>query len=151
MFSGVTAQRAGWRASVLIETARPLNQSMAAEAVWAWVKYKDGLEIASARGRVLTRYGMLATHLVEELGCGTAFSSMEFFESLTDALLDVGEGEEALAGGGILEDGFGFAVDGEDDGALDSFELLEEFGGVVAESGEGLGVLVVSIMGVALG
>jgi len=87
---------------------------------------------------------MLATHLVEELGCGTAFSSLEFFESLTDALLDVGEGgeiEEALVGGGILEDGFGFAVDGEDDGALGGFELLEEFGGVVAEGGEGLGVL----------
>jgi len=28
----------GWWASVVIETARPLNQSMAAEAVWAWVK-----------------------------------------------------------------------------------------------------------------
>jgi len=87
---------------------------------------------------------MLTTHLVEELGCGTAFSSLEFFESLTDALLDVGEGgevEEALVGGGILEDGFRFAVDGEDDGALGSFQLLEEFGGVVAEGGEGLGVL----------
>ncbi len=97
-----------------------------------------------ACGRVLTRYGMLATHLVEELGCGTAFSSVEFFQSLTDALLDVGEGgevEEALVGGGILEDGFRFAVDGEDDGALGGFELLEEIGGVVAKGGEGLGVL----------
>jgi len=40
-----------------------------------------------------------------------------------------------------LYDGFGFAVDGEDDGAACFFELLHHLDGVVAEGGEGLDVL----------
>ena len=86
---------------------------------------------------------MLLAHLLEELCGWTAFASVKLFQSLADAFVGVGLGgdvEEALVGGGVLDDGFGFAVDGEDDGALGSFEALHHFDGVVAEGGEGLDV-----------
>jgi len=92
---------------------------------------------------VLTRYAMFLAHLVEELPGWTAFAAMKFFQTLADAFVGVGECsdvEEALVSGGVLDDGFGFAVDGEDDGTLSGFELLHELDGVVAEGGEGLDV-----------
>jgi hypothetical protein len=68
----------------------------------------------------------------------------QIFEALAETFAIVGCGcevEEALVGGGGEDDGFGFAVDGEDDGAAGLFELLHHFDGVVAEGGEGLDVL----------
>lgn len=90
-----------------------------------------------------TRYVIFLSHVVEDFfeRAGAAFPHV--FETLTDAFVDVGCGgevEEALVSGGVLDDGFGFAVDGEDDGALGGFELLHELDGVIAEGGEGLDV-----------
>jgi hypothetical protein len=68
---------------------------------------------------------------------GAAFTIDKLLEPLSDTLAGVccgSEVEEALVGGDVLEDGFEFAVDGEDDGALGGFELLHR---VVAEGGEG--------------
>jgi hypothetical protein len=92
---------------------------------------------------VLTRYAMLLAHLLEELSGRTSFALTKVFQALADAFVDVGlcgEVEEALELGCALEDGFGFTVDGEDDGAARLLETLHELDGVVAEGGEGLDV-----------
>src|ERR1700722_15475765 len=92
---------------------------------------------------VLTRYAMLLAHLLEEFSGRTSFALTKVFQSLADAFVDVdlsGEVEEALVLGCALDDGFGFAVDGEDDGAAGFFEAPHHFDGVVAEGGEGLDV-----------
>src|SRR5260370_5776212 len=92
---------------------------------------------------VLTRYAMFLAHLLEELSGWTSFALAKLFQSLADAFAGVGFGgevEEALVGGGVLDDGFGLAVDGEDDGAAGLLKALHHFDGVVAEGGEGLDV-----------
>ena len=63
---------------------------------------------------------MLSAHLLKEFGCWTPFSLVHILKPLTDTFVYVGLGgevEEALVSGSVLDDGFGFAVDGEDDGA----------------------------------
>lgn len=86
---------------------------------------------------------MLAAHLLDEFGGGSAFAAAKLFETLADAFAGVGFGgdvEQALVRGGVLDDGFGLAVDREDDGAPGLLEALHELDGVVAEGGEGLDV-----------
>jgi hypothetical protein len=68
----------------------------------------------------LTRYAIFATHLLENFFYGTDAAFAQVFESLTGGFFLAGLGgqvEEALVLGCALDDGFGFAVDGEDDGA----------------------------------
>src|SRR3984893_4688905 len=92
---------------------------------------------------MLTTYAMLLTHLLEELVRWTPLASAKLGQSLADAFVDIGlcdEVEEVLVGGGVLDDGFGFTVDGEDDGTLGLFETLHHFDRGVAEGGEGLDV-----------
>src|SRR5882724_6368511 len=96
-----------------------------------------------ARAVRLTRYAIFLAHLLEDLVHRASPACVQVFETLTDAFLRAslgGEVEEALVGGGVLDDSFGFAVDGEDDGAAGLFEALHHFDGVVAEGGEGLDV-----------
>jgi hypothetical protein len=86
---------------------------------------------------------MFLAKFIEKFAGGTSASCCDIFETLADAFVDVGCGgevEEALVGGGVLDNGFGFAVDSEDDGAAGLFEALHHFDGVVAEGGEGLDV-----------
>src|SRR5438270_3220191 len=97
----------------------------------------------TARAARLTRYCILATHLLEYLVCWTCTAFAHIFEALANAFILVGGGgevEEALVLGCTLDDGFGFAVYGEDDWAAGLFEALHELDGVVAEGGEGLDV-----------
>jgi len=56
---------------------------------------------------------MLFAHLLEELPSRTAFTLTKVFQALPDAFVDVGLGgevEEALVGGGVLDDGFGLPL-----------------------------------------
>jgi hypothetical protein len=60
---------------------------------------------------------------------------------LAEAFLFVGfrgQVEEALVFSGVLEDGCGFAIYGEGDGALRCLDLADKFGGLVEEGGERL-------------
>jgi len=91
-----------------------------------------------------TRNAVFFAELIEDLLRWAGAAGGNVFESLADAFAGIGLGgevEQALIFGGILEDGFGLAVDGEDDGALGLLELLDELDGVVAEGGEWLDVL----------
>jgi hypothetical protein len=87
---------------------------------------------------------MLLAQVGEDFAGGAGAVGGDVGVALADALALVGGGgdvEEALVGGGGEDSGFGFAVDGEDDGAAGLLELLHHFDGVVAEGGEGLDVL----------
>jgi hypothetical protein len=87
---------------------------------------------------------MLLAEFIKELACGASAPCGHVFEALADGFFFIakgGEVEEALVGGGVLDDSFGFAVDGEDDGSAGLLKALHHFDGVVAEGGEGLDVL----------
>jgi hypothetical protein len=87
---------------------------------------------------------MFRAQLIEHLPRGAGATGRDIFKSLADAFLGAGfrcEVPQPLVLGGALEDSFGFAVYGEDNGPLRLPELLEEFDGVVAERGEGLDIL----------
>jgi hypothetical protein len=74
----------------------------------------------TARAVRLTRYRIFTAHLLEYFGCRTGAAFPDIFEALADAFVHVGgsrDVEEAMVFGCALDDGFGFAVDGEDDGA----------------------------------
>jgi hypothetical protein len=69
---------------------------------------------------MLTAYSMPGAHLLQEFAGRTDLSLMHVCQALADALTGVGESsdvEKALVGFGRLDDGFGFAVDRENDGA----------------------------------
>ena len=74
----------------------------------------------TARAVRLTRHCIFTAHLLEYFGCRTGAAFPDIFEALADAFVHVGgssDVEEAMVFGCALDDGFGFAVDGEDDGA----------------------------------
>jgi hypothetical protein len=97
----------------------------------------------TARAVKLTRYSIFAAHLVEDLVHWARAAFAQVFKSLANGFFFAGLGgevEEALILGWALDDGFGLAVDGEDDGAAGLLEALHELDGVVAEGGKGLDV-----------
>jgi len=72
-----------------------------------------------ARVESLTSYAIFLTEFGEDFAGGACAALCYVFQSLTKAFFRIGkcgEVEEALVGDGVLDDGFGFAVDGEDDG-----------------------------------
>jgi hypothetical protein len=98
----------------------------------------------TARRVSLTSYAIFLAEFGEDFAGRTCAAFGDILQPLAESLFWInlgGEVEEALVFGGVLEDGLGFAVDGEDDGALGLLKLLNELDGVVAEGGEGLDVL----------
>jgi hypothetical protein len=86
---------------------------------------------------------MLAPQLREDLVEWLGTTGVHVVETLPDGLLLLGksgEREQALILVGILEDGGGAAIEGEEDGTVRGLELFDQFGGAIPESFEGLGV-----------
>src|SRR6185312_5374919 len=96
-----------------------------------------------ARAETSTRYAIFRAHVFENLLQWLGAAICDIVQPLADGFVLVGEGgeiEQMLVGGGVLEDGAGLAVDGEDDGAAGTLELAHHADGVVAEGCQRLDV-----------
>src|SRR5271167_209566 len=96
-----------------------------------------------ARSVRLTRYCMAAPEHFQRFARRTHATLFQVFEALADAFPCIslcGDIQKALIGFGILDDRFGFPVDGENERFFRLFEMLHELRRIATECGHGLNI-----------
>jgi hypothetical protein len=96
-----------------------------------------------ARSVSLTWYDMAAPEDFQRFASRTHAALFQVFEALTDAFEYIclrGDIQEALIGFGILHDGFGLTVDGENEWFFGLFEMFYKLRWIAPESCHGLNV-----------
>jgi hypothetical protein len=86
---------------------------------------------------------MFGANFVKHLAGRPHPSSLYVFEALPDIFGNPGfrrQIQEILIGSGVLDDGFGFPVDGEDNGPLGFLKVLHEPRRIATEGRHGLDV-----------
>jgi hypothetical protein len=125
-------------------SSRELNQRAAAAESAALMESCIASRSRSARRVSSTRHGMFLAHVAEYLGCRTGSTSCDVFFGLAETFALIHQrcaSEELLVRFGVLNDGSGSSIHGEDDGAAGLAQLLQHLDGVIAECGQRLNVL----------